>query len=142
MGGASAGSLEVAMALKDGSPEDYEASAIRHYKDAAALAAGEKLDNAGHLIGFAVECAIKHKIGILGEGELKQHLPDILPAARKRLGSRQNFVGMFNLIKGDVLAGWQVDQRYSQNNYVTRERFDDWQRQAQRILGAGGLKLR
>lgn len=130
------------MALKDGSPEDYEASAIRHFKDAGALAQGSKWDNAGHLVGFAVECAIKHKIGVVGEGEVKQHLPEMLPAARKRLGTRQNFVGLFNLIKGDVLKGWSVDHRYSQDNRVTKEIYEDWSRQAQRIMGASGLKIR
>lgn len=57
------------MALKDGSPEDYQAAAIRHYLDASALRMAGRLDNAGHLIGFSAECAIKHRIDSLGLGE-------------------------------------------------------------------------
>lgn len=56
------------MALKDGSPEDFRAAAVRHYEDARALKYAGRLDNAGHLIGFAAECAIKHGIEALGNG--------------------------------------------------------------------------
>ena len=46
-------------------PEDYASAAIRHFKDATALQSSGRLDNAGHLVGFAAECAIKHGISNL-----------------------------------------------------------------------------
>jgi hypothetical protein len=39
--------------------ENYEDAAVRHYDDAKALRDSGRGDNAGHLIGFAAECAIK-----------------------------------------------------------------------------------
>ena len=103
------------MALKDGSPEDYHAAAIRHFHDARALRETGRLDNAGHLVGFAAECAIKYRIEALGvnHGSPAEHLPAILPAARKRLGERASYTSMYELLKGDVFSDWAVDHRYS-----------------------------
>jgi hypothetical protein len=42
--------------------EDYQSAALRHFEDATTLRISGRYDNAGHLIGFAAECAIKHRI--------------------------------------------------------------------------------
>ena len=42
--------------------ESYEHAAMRHFADAEDLAARRRLDNAGHLIGLAAECAVKHAV--------------------------------------------------------------------------------
>jgi hypothetical protein len=41
---------------------DYESAAVRHIRDATALQAIGRFDNAGHLVGFAAESAIKLRI--------------------------------------------------------------------------------
>jgi hypothetical protein len=132
------------VALKDGTPENYGEAAIRHYEDAKTLREGGGLDNAGHLVGFAAECAIKHKIGTLGAGaaSLQLHLPDILPAARKRLGERSSYASMFNLLKGDVFSDWAVDHRYAPTGKVTEQQMVAWLGLTQRLLAAAGIRVR
>lgn len=132
------------MALKDGSPEDYQEAAVRHYQDANSLRATGRLDNAGHLIGFAAECAIKHKIGTLGTGESSppQHLPTILPAARKKLGERVGYSAMFDLLKGDAFSDWAVDHRYSQTGKITDEQLASWITLTQRLFAAANIRVR
>ncbi len=61
-------------------PEAYGDAAKRHYADARMLAASQRYDNAGHLIGFAAECALKHALD-LHEPQAenpKLHLPQIV----------------------------------------------------------------
>jgi len=72
--------------------EDYKSAAIRHYADAKTLREAGQLDNAGHLIGFAAECAIKLKITVkfTGEDSPHGHLPGFLIAARKQLAGCGN----------------------------------------------------
>ena len=132
------------MPMKDGSPEDYQAAAIRHYQDASTLRDAGRLDNAGHLIGFSAECAIKFRIDSLGSGDRSpaQHLPDILVAARKRLGERSNYVSMFNLLKSDLFADWAVDHRYSATGKTTSEQITAWIRITQRLLAAANIRVR
>lgn len=132
------------MALKDGSPEDYQAAAIRHFQDATTLRSTGQLDNAGHLIGFSAECAIKHRIEALGsaDGSPALHLPQILDAARRRLGERANFTSMFNLLKGDIFVGWAVDHRYSETGKVTSDQIEAWFGVTQRLLAAANIRLR
>lgn len=132
------------MPLKDGSPEDFQAAAIRHFQDASALRDAGRLDNAGHLIGFSAECAIKYRIDSLGPGvnSPAQHLPDILVAARKRLGERVNYTSMFSLLKSDIFADWAVDHRYSVTGRVTQVQFDAWLHTTQRLLAAANIRVR
>ena len=130
------------MTLRDGTQEDYSSSAIRHFEDAITLQAAGTLDNAGHLIGFAAECAIKSKLGDLGSDGLLAHLPDLLPAARKRLGSRAGYVGMYNLMKEDVLVGWYIDHRYAPTGTLSGERLSEWVAVTRRLIAAAGIKAR
>ena len=47
----------------DGLMESFEHAARRHFADAEDLADRQRLlDNAGHLIGPAAECAVKHAV--------------------------------------------------------------------------------
>ena len=132
------------MPLKDGSSEDYQAAAIRHYQDAFALRNAGRLDNAGHLIGFSAECAIKYRIESLGSGDRfpGQHLPDMLVAARKRLGERSSYVSMFNLLKSGIFADWAVDHRYSPTGKATSEQIAAWFVTTQRLLAAANIRVR
>lgn len=132
------------VALKDGTPEDYHAAAVRHYEDAKTLKHTGRLDNAGHLIGFAAECAIKHKIGSLGTGASSPplHIPDIIHAARKRLGERVGYSSMFNLLKGDIFADWAVDHRYAETGKVTEQQINAWVQITQRLFAAANIRVR
>ena len=130
--------------LKDGTPEDYEGAAIRHYQDAEALRQTHRFDNAGHLIGFAAECAIKHGIGALGAGERSPdlHLPHLLPAARKRLGERAGYRSMFDLVKPEIFKEWNIDWRYANTGKTTQDNIADWFGTTRRLLAAANIKVR
>ncbi|WP_458437417.1 hypothetical protein [Methylorubrum extorquens] len=130
------------MPLTDGTPEDYAGAALRHFSDARTLKDAGRIDNAGHLIGFAAECAIKHRVGELTNDSLKLHLPELIQAARKRLGSRIGYASMHSLLKGDVLTCWAVDHRYALTGLVSEERFLVWQQTTKRLFAAAGLKMR
>ncbi len=132
------------MPLKDGSPEDFQAAAVRHFQDASVLRDAGRLDNAGHLIGFSAECAIKYRISSLGSGASSpaQHLPDILIAARKRLGERVSYTSMFSLLKSDIFADRAVDHRYSTTGKITQVQFDGWLNVTKRLLAAANIRVR
>lgn len=132
------------MPLKDGTPEDYQAAAIRHFQDASALRAEGRLDNAGHLIGFCAECAIKHRIESLGTGERSpaQHLPEILNAARRRLGERSGYVEMHHVLKSNIFADWAVDHRYAPTGKTTLVQVAAWFTITQRLLAAAHIRMR
>ena len=95
--------------------ENYEEAAIRHYLDAQTLRESGRTDNAGHLVGFAAECAIKYRIVSLrpGNNSPHGHFPEIVNAARKHLGKRSDYVRMYEILKGDIFRGWSVNRRYS-----------------------------
>ena len=124
--------------------EKYDSAAIRHFEDAQLLRVSGKLDNAGHLVGFAAECAIKHQISSLKPGQLNSHghLPDFLIVARKHLGSRGNYNGMFNILKADVFSGWCVNRRYYQTGNTSLTELDTWFDVTKRLLATAGLKVR
>ena len=128
--------------LKDGTPEDYSGAAIRHFSDATMLSAANKYDNAGHLIGFAAECAIKFRVEIQTSESLVSHLPELLAPARKRLGSRANFSTMYSILKEDVLKGWAIDFRYAPTGKVTSPMYAQWESTTKRLMAAAGIKVR
>lgn len=132
------------MPLKDGSPEDYPGAAIRHYLDAASLKSLGRLDNAGHLIGFAAECAIKHRIKALGSDadSPSLHLPHILQAARKRLCERAGFASMYGILKSDIFSDWAIDHRYGPDGKVSADQLEAWFNITRRLLAAAGVKVR
>jgi hypothetical protein len=122
--------------------EDYESSAARHFDDATLLRASGKLDNAGHLIGFAAECAIKHRITTLQprHDSPHGHFPEILIAARKHLGQRTGYASMFDVIRADIFSGWHVNRRYSKTGTTSEAELDAWFSVTKRILATAGLK--
>ena len=125
-------------------PEDYESAAIRHFEDAVALQSSGRLDNAGHLVGFAAECAIKSKIRALQSANDAPHghLPDLLLAARKQLGPRSNYTQMFDLLKPDTFSGWNVNRRYHATGGTTEQEVTKWFKMTSRLLATAGLKAR
>lgn len=65
--------------------EDYASAAIRHYIDAEKLKSSGSIDNAGHLVGFAAECALKYKISTISPDmdRPRGHFPDFVNIAKK-----------------------------------------------------------
>lgn len=102
-----------------------------------------RLDNAGHLIGFAAECAIKYRISTLTPppNSPMVHLPELLLVARKHLGPRSAYgTSMFDAIRGDIFSGWQVGNRYLATGHTQAADLAAWMKQTQRLFATANLK--
>ena len=122
--------------------DDYESAALRHFTDAKTLNLAGRLDNAGHLIGFAAECAIKHQLAKFSPPQkVSGHFPELLLAARKRLGVRSAYsVNMYEVVKAEIFAGWLVDRRYYVTGHTSDKEMTQWLRQTQRLFACAKLK--
>ncbi|EPL3543115.1 hypothetical protein [Serratia marcescens] len=123
--------------------EDYASAAIRHYIDAEKLKSSGSIDNAGHLVGFAAECALKYKISTISPDmdRPRGHFPDFVNIAKKRLNSRAH-MSVFKLLSNPILAGWDVNYRYYVDGTVNSAVLDSWIRDTVRLISAAGLKVR
>lgn len=123
--------------------EDYRSAAVRHLADAKALSAQGRPDNAGHLLGFAAECAIKFRIASLKPMPDKPHghLPDFLIVARKHLGPRTAYTtGMFDIIRADIFKTWAVERRYFVTGHTTQQELEEWFTVTARLFASAGIK--
>lgn len=122
--------------------EPYSEAAVRHSTDADCLAAQVRLDGAGYLIGFAVECAIKFAINATRPAAEAPHLhlPQLIERAKKALQGRRK-LSMFVVIeKVDFMRGWTIDVRYAGNGAVDAAQFERWRADAHRALAAANLR--
>lgn len=125
--------------------EKYDNAAIRHFFNARLLEKNGDLDNAGHLIGFAVECAIKHKISTLPANAKGPHghFPDFQNIAIKHLQSRSGYsTSMLGILKKSILVGWCVDRRYYATGNTTQAELDSWFEDAKRVFACANLKVK
>jgi len=123
--------------------EDYPAAALRHFEDAEALAGSGRYDNAGHLIGFAAECAVKAawRNYFPGEDVRRIHFPDLRDAVKRKFSSRRD-LALRKVIRSvpDLLSGWDIALRYAADQTIDGDRFSLWKQHACRLLHAAGLK--
>lgn len=122
--------------------DNYRSAALRHLADAKTLNTTRRFDNAGHLIGFAAECAIKHQLSTLRQPqEVSGHFPELLLAARKRLGARSQYsITMYQVVKEEIFAGWNVNRRYHATGHTSEEEMKRWLAQTQRLFACAKLK--
>jgi len=122
--------------------ESYAQSAVRHFNDADRLAGAHAYHGAGYLIGYAVECAIKTAVESTRPGATAPHahLPDLVEKAKKMLSGRAHQAILVALSAPDLMTGWSTALRYRMDDAVSEARFCCWRRQAQRIIGAAGLR--
>jgi hypothetical protein len=118
--------------------EHYANAAVRHYANAQVLREAGQLDNAGHLVGFAGECAVKHHITTLKPslGAQRAHWPTLLLIARKHLNSR----GAGNVFLQSLFSGWTVERRYAQTGHTTHAELVSWFKDARRLLAVAKIK--
>jgi hypothetical protein len=122
--------------------ENYSEAAYRHFTDSERLAQLSRWDNAGHLVGFAAECAIKHGIATLqpAAGSPHGHFPHLVDIARKHLKSRRSSALHTLLKMPSLMKGWDVNLRYDGDGAVGQAQHTAWRGHATRLMGAAGLK--
>lgn len=126
--------------------EVYRVAALRHLVDASALAANQRYDNAGHLVGFAVECALKHAYGLVEplDESPRVHLPHLVNALLKQMRSRNAKTGSLHNLLNQTQAGffndWRVSDRYADDQTVSRAMYEKWRALAHRAFGAAGIR--
>jgi hypothetical protein len=122
--------------------ENYSEAAYRHFADSVHLAESSRWGNAGHLLGFAAECAVKHCIKTLrpSAGAPHGHFPELLDIARKHMRTRRDAMMNTVLRIPKLMDGWHVNLRYESDAAVGQQQYTAWRRHAARLLGAAGLK--
>jgi len=119
-------------------PDDFKDAAIRHFNDAIALKMRGSLDNAGHLIGFSAECAIKSTL----TEALHVHLPELLSSARKRLRSRTPNSGLLRMLQTNAFNDWDVARRYHRTGHTTAVELDTWVKATKQLLSLSGVRAK
>lgn len=126
--------------------EKYDSAALRHYEDADLLKNAGRLDNAGHLIGFAAECAIKHKISTFNSSANNPygHLPEFLTPAINHISGRgrDSKALLLELERNAVFSSWNVSRRYCETGETLTAELDGWFKAASRLFGWAGIKVR
>ena len=123
-------------------PESYLESALRHFEDSDLLAGGGRVEGAGHLIGFAAECAIKHAVASTppGAGVPHVHLPQLVERVRKTLRGRTQSSILTALCRPNFMSGWVIENRYDANGTISVAQYRSWRDDANRVMSAAGLR--
>jgi len=124
--------------------ENYESAALRHFDDATTLRTAGRVDNAGHLIGFAAECAIKHRIVSRNPAINAPHLhfPELLSIAKKQLGPRSRYTSMYDVLKPGVLTDWYVNRRYDETGSTSEADLRRWFIDTTKLFKAAEIKVK
>lgn len=128
-------------------PEDFAGAATRHFRDGALLEANRRIANADQLFGFAAECAIKSALvgvpGCANNGALAEkyhtHI-DRLWGLVQLQSIQKRCPQLVTVLKiQEPFADWSTNQRYEQDDVVTKNALDRHRRAAVRVLGSVGL---
>jgi hypothetical protein len=122
--------------------ENYSEAAIRHFYDSELLAKGSRWCNAGHLVGFAAECAVKCRLqGLRPSTDVPRgHFPDLINIAKKHLSGRRDTTLHAVLKIKMLMQGWDVSDRYAADASIGKGQYDMWRQHASRLMSAAGLK--
>ena len=125
--------------------ESYEHAARRHYADAEDLAARRRLDNAGHLIGLAAECAVKHAVcHVAPPNPPHIHFPKLTAEIRK-FGGRDTVLykvrrALTPPAHGSVFGDWSIAMRYRADGHVEDAQYRKWKVAAGQIMSAASIE--
>jgi hypothetical protein len=122
--------------------ENYLEAALRHFADSDHLAEISRWGNAAHLVGFAAECAVKHRLGSLHPTAKAPHghFPDLVDTARKHLRARRDMALHKVLKYPNLMDGWDVSLRYEGDAVVDQTKYSLWRGHAARLFAAAGLR--
>ena len=116
--------------------ENYQQAARRHLADTEALAKDGRFDNAGYLVGYAAECALKQRFPNLSP----VHFPDLIGNAKHRLDRRRDASVRLVLGVSNLMEGWSTDLRYASDSEAAETNWNLWHNHAIRLLHAVGLE--
>lgn len=133
--------------------EDYGSAAQRHWHDASFLHAHNRIDNADHLVGFAVECAIKFAIDRAGQLNRRQNRPPTLLDDKKTQLRHVNQLWqeakLFSFLPAPLFAelgraelpfsDWDANQRYQITGAIAPDCVMAHMDAARRVLTASGI---
>ncbi len=121
--------------------ENYKSSALRHFSNALVLQMAKEFDNAGHLLGLAVECAIKNKCNLSRQDFSKGdgHLPNLLIIAKKNLNHRSDS-SLISVLNKNVMNAWNINDRYCTTGDTSEEQVRKWVEDAKLIFRNTGIK--
>lgn len=124
--------------------KNFSEAAVRHFNDAELLAKASRWGNAGHLVGFAAECAVKHHLWIINPSAKAKafhgHFPDLIAIARKHVSGRRDTALHAVLRVGPLMQGWDVNDGYAPNLAIGKPQYEMWRQHASRLMSAAGLK--
>lgn len=123
-------------------PEDFPASAVRHWRDGNLLQDNGRTANADQLYGFAAECALKSVL-ILAAGGVdefqRQHI-DVLWDRMPLLRVHRGYPSVVAVLRrANPFADWTTNQRYGADGLVRLPAVVLHRQAAARLLGAVGL---
>ena len=126
--------------------DSFPDAARRHRSDAKHLAANDRFQNAGHLLGFAAECLAKEVLQAAGitidkPSHLREHFPKL--ASEIRIQGRTRAMAMLLPIleRSAFLDGWEVECRYEANilRSDAEARYHSWQADVDSLFNAAGI---
>jgi hypothetical protein len=126
--------------------DSFPDAARRQRNDAKHLAADDRFQNAGHLLGFAAECLAKEILqgaGIVIDrpSSLKEHFPKLGHQIRRLGHSRVMALLLPIVAKPAFLSGWQAECRYEANmlRSAAETRFHLWSADVDSLFTAAGI---
>ena len=130
----------------DGLMESFEHAARRHFADAEDLADRQRMDNAGHLIGLAAECAVKHAVRHVVPNPRRIHFPELTAEVRK-LGGRNSVVSQIRRALSppaheSVFDDWSIAMRYRADGHVEDAQYRKWKVATGQIMSAASIERR
>ncbi len=124
--------------------ESFETAARRHFADAENLANLGRMDNAGHLIGLAAECAVKHAIRRFVPNPPRIHFPKLTGQMRKFGGRSKVSSNIRRALSppahGSVFDDWSMTMRYRADGHVDDAQYRKWKVAAGQIMGAANIE--
>jgi hypothetical protein len=122
----------------------YDSAAVRHYQDASFLRDESSYDNAGHLVGFAAECATKHALRNLrnSQSAVYGHFPELAASARQQFQTRAQYQALVRIFDANFMKNWDVNRRYKATGTTTQAEVNQWFECAKKILAASGVRVR
>ena len=119
----------------------------RDWTDAKHLAADDRFQNAGHLLGLAAECLAKEvleRAGIITDKSSAQqwsHFPKIARDIRMDARTRAMIPLLPILANSKFLDGWQVECRYevTMPGSAAETRYRSWRADVDKLFNAAGI---